>query len=577
MEENNKIIENRQDNNNTDRNKSMKNNQEKRIIEEFISEYNQYNIEKHTFLLGITNINNIAVECQKDNKYYQEKLSKEEISNLNDALEIYTIQSIYKLISNSLKQKKLNISTTKRNNIKLNLFLIDDNNDIHLEILLTEIPKQKLFKKKPINQENNKKNENDLLFIENNGDEEFEEEEDENENMVFLDDDSENNNQEEKDNFNLFNDTDKQKRLSRSMNITNENASNMYKIYNIINKLKNDIIYLKNFNDSKNDELNNNNNEIIEVLKEMQNKINFLNEENKKNKEEISLLKTMINTISITPGNEKNNSNFKISNNNQISIINNNEEEKSSKIKKLKIKKRRQKSDDILNSSRSNKLDEMQLNINKSNNNNFKLNNQQPNEEAIVSYLFKEKYKINEDDEEIDFTNEKLGDEGIEILSQISFNNLQKLSLDTNDIFEIKPLTNMDLSLLLVLNLDNNCISDINIFDKMKCNNLQTLWLNNNNIKDIDVFERAKLSKLQSLYLNNNKIEDITVFQRAKLGMLEKLYLRNNCISDISCLENISLNKIQLIFLNKNKVDYNSQVNKELVKRLKNKIKYFSY
>ena len=170
MEENNKAIENRQDNNNTDRNKNMKNNKEKRIIEEFFSEYNQYNIEKYTFLLGITNINNIAIECQTDNKYYQEKLSKEEISNLNDVLEIYTIQSIYNFISNSFKQKKLKISTTKRNNIKLNLFLIDDNNDFHLEILLTETEKQKLFKKKYINQENNNKNKNDLLFIENNGD-----------------------------------------------------------------------------------------------------------------------------------------------------------------------------------------------------------------------------------------------------------------------------------------------------------------------------------------------------------------------------------------------------------------------
>ena len=575
MEENNKTIENRQDNNNADRNKSMKNNQEKRTIEEFISEYNQYYIEKHTFLLGITNINNIAVECQKDNKYYQEKLSKEEISNLNDALEIYTIQSIYKLISNSLKQKKLNISTTKRNNIKLNLFLIDDNNDIHLEILLTEIPKQKLFKKKPINQENNKKNENDLLFIENNGDEEFEEEEDENENMVFLDDDSENNNQEEKDNFNLFNDTDKQKRLSRSMNITNENASNMYKIYNIINKLKNDIIYLKNFNDSKNDELNNNNNEIIEVLKEMQNKINFLNEENKKNKEEISLLKATINTTILTPGHEKNNSNYIISNNNQFNIINDNLKESSGKIKKLKLKKRKRKSVDYVN-SRANLIEEKQLNINKSNNNIFNYNFQ-ANGEAIGSYLFKEKYKVNENDEEIDLTNKKLGDEDIEVLSQMTFNKLIKLSLDTNDIFEIKPLTNMDLSKLQVLNLDNNCISDINIFDKMKCFNLQTLWLNNNNIKDINVFERVKLSKLQFLYLNNNKIEDITVFQRANLDSLQRLYLRNNCISDITCLEKISSNKIELVFLNKNKIDFSSQLNKELVKKLKNKIRYFSY
>ena len=575
MEENNKLVENKTDKNDNNNNteKDVKINQEERINEEFISEYNQFTIENYAFLLGITNTIKIIFECQTNDKYYQEKLSKEEISNLNDELKIYTIQSIYQLISNSLKQKKINIATTKRSNIKLSLFLVDKNKEFQLEILLTEIPKQKLYQKKPINLEIYKKNENDILLVENNGEEEFEEEEDENEHVVFLESDTENNQEEKNSNLNLNENTDRQKRHSKNRNINNENAFNMYKIYNIINKLKNDIIYLKNLNDNKNGELNNN--EIIEELKEMKNQINFLNEENKKNKEEISLLKATINTTILTPGHEKNNSNYIISNNNQFNIINDNLKESSGKIKKLKLKKRKRKSVDYVN-SRANQIEEKQLNINKSNNNIFNYNFQ-ANGEAIGSYLFKEKYKVNENDEEIDLTNKKLGDEDIEVLSQMTFNKLIKLSLDTNDIFEIKPLTNMDLSKLQVLNLDNNCISDINIFDKMKCFNLQTLWLNNNNIKDINVFERVKLSKLQFLYLNNNKIEDITVFQRANLDSLQRLYLRNNCISDITCLEKISSNKIELVFLNKNKIDFSSQLNKELVKKLKNKIRYFSY
>ena len=230
MEEGNKLLENRQDNNNADKEEKM--NPEEKISEEFISEYIQFSIEEFIFLLGITNQNNIVIECQTENKYYQEKLSKEEISNLNEDLNIYNIQSIYKLISNSFERKKINITTTKKNNMRVNLFLIDQNNDFHLEILLTETTKQKLLKRKPINEDNNKKKENELLFIEDNGgEEEFEEEEDENEHVVFLEDDSENNNQEEKDtDFNLIEDVDKQKRPSKKKNTNSENAFNMYKI-----------------------------------------------------------------------------------------------------------------------------------------------------------------------------------------------------------------------------------------------------------------------------------------------------------------------------------------------------------
>ena len=76
----------------------------------------------------------------------------------------------------------------------------------------------------------------------------------------------------------------------------------------------------------------------------------------------------------------------------------------------------------------------------------------------MESYIFKQKYKIKGSEDEIDLTNEKIGDNGLEILSLIEFNQIKTLSLVGNDICNIIPLRNMNFDQLLVLNLDNNKI-----------------------------------------------------------------------------------------------------------------------
>ena len=199
------------------------------------------------------------------------------------------------------------------------------------------------------------------------------------------------------------------------------------------------------------------------------------------------------------------------------------------------------------------------------------------NKSCIGVFLFKQKFKIRENESELDLTNKKIGDKGLESLSQIEFNDLKSLSLDTNGIFVIEPLKNLYLNFLEVLNLDNNSISDISILEYVKFPALQILWLNNNNISDISVFGRAKFNQLLHLYLNNNNITDISVFKRTFLYKLERLYLKNNKIEDISCIRDFELDKLKLVYLNKNKIDFSIEENKNIIRDLKKKIRYLSY
>ena len=196
---------------------------------------------------------------------------------------------------------------------------------------------------------------------------------------------------------------------------------------------------------------------------------------------------------------------------------------------------------------------------------------------SMENYIFKQKHKIKGDETEIDLTNEKIGDKGLEILSLIEFEQIQNLSLDDNIIYDITPLKNMNLQQLLVLNLDNNQINDLSILEKVKFHQLQKLWLNNNNITDIKVFEFVKFNLLQGLWLNNNSIEDISVFERMKLNQLQKIYINNNLIKDIDCLERIKMKSLTLLSFTNNKVDYTIPKNKGIIANIKEKLSYIFY
>ena len=48
----------------------------------------------------------------------------------------------------------------------------------------------------------------------------------------------------------------------------------------------------------------------------------------------------------------------------------------------------------------------------------------------MENYIFKQKHKIKGNETEVDLTNEKIGDKGLETLSLIEFEQIENLSLD---------------------------------------------------------------------------------------------------------------------------------------------------
>ena len=322
----------------------------------------------------------------------------------------------------------------------------------------------------------------------------------------------------------------------------------------------------------------------IDILKS---ELKILFEDNKKNKEEITTLKNVIILTSRSPLKEREITNIK-----EIKDIDFNSEEDNT-IKDMfqmhernnimfskdtidtasRKKKSRKKSSKKRKKTKSTKSKSRRKSVIFDENS----DEDNTNKSCIGVFLFKQKFKIRENESELDLTNKKIGDRGLESLSQIEFNDLKSLSLDTNGIFVIEPLKNLYLNFLEVLNLDNNSISDISILEYVKFPALQILWLNNNNISDISVFGKAKFNQLLHLYLNNNNITDISVFKRTFLYKLERLYLKNNKIEDISCIMDFDLDTLKLVYLNKNRIDFSREENKNIIRDLKKKIKYLSY
>lgn len=306
------------------------------------------------------------------------------------------------------------------------------------------------------------------------------------------------------------------------------------KILDYINELRQDILYLKSINNkdmqnhNENDEeikqLQIKNEKLIEEIDKIKNELKTLFEENERNKEEIISLKNIVNYKStptkeitniksekdIEINSDEDNTIKEIIQMNEKSIMFSKEALDTFKKKKKGRNKSRNKSRKGKSKSRPKSKSQRKSVLFDENNSKEENYN---NKSCIGVFLFRQKFQINENETELDLTNKKIGDRGIESLSQIEFTGLKSLSLDTNGIFNIQPLKNMFLNDLQVLNLDNNSINDISILEFVKFPSLQVLWLNNNNISDISVFERAKFSQLQHLYLNNNNISDISVLE----------------------------------------------------------------
>ena len=198
----------------------------------------------------------------------------------------------------------------------------------------------------------------------------------------------------------------------------------------------------------------------------------------------------------------------------------------------------------------------------------------------------------------LDLSFTQRGNDLLNKLNNINFDNLEELKLYTNKITDINPLEKMDLEKLQILHLNNNFIKDISPLDKMnliqlkqlflqnnqisdinplknvKCIYLEILFLDNNNIIDISPLSEVKFAGLKKLTLHKNKIQIIDVFEKVPFKNLEKLTLCFNNIYDISVFNKVNFLKMQTLWLYKNKFEYNEK--KDIINNLKKSIEDFN-
>ena len=189
---------------------------------------------------------------------------------------------------------------------------------------------------------------------------------------------------------------------------------------------------------------------------------------------------------------------------------------------------------------------------------------------------FGEKFKIIVDNKinQLHLMGRKYGNEILEILCNMPFNELKDLRLGNNLIDNINILEKYQFKKLEQLWLDNNKIQDITVFEKVKFNNLKILILEYNYISDIKVFIKANFEKLEKLNLNNNQISDITILEKVKFPEIKNLSFFQNNISDIKFLERVKFEKLISLDLRSNNID--KRIFSSTINELKNKIKFLN-
>ena len=183
------------------------------------------------------------------------------------------------------------------------------------------------------------------------------------------------------------------------------------------------------------------------------------------------------------------------------------------------------------------------------------------------------------------------GNELLQNISNLNFNELEELKLFHNKISDINPLKSMklenlhslhlyhnlitDISPLQVCNLEQlqnlylqyNNIRDISPLSKLNCTQLKILYLDNNQIVDISPLSNVKFYDLEMLTLHKNKIKNISVFEHVLFKKLKKLSLHYNDITDISILSKFRFFELESLWIYKNKFSYEN--NEKIIKNLK--------
>ena len=173
---------------------------------------------------------------------------------------------------------------------------------------------------------------------------------------------------------------------------------------------------------------------------------------------------------------------------------------------------------------------------------------------------------------QLDLGDKRYGNDILEIIYSMKFNNLYQLNLCFNKISNIDMLSKFQYQKLEVLKLNNNNIIDISAFQYAHFPNLKRLILNYNNIRVIDVFGKGNFQNLEDLSLNDNEISDISVLEKVNFPKMENLALFKNKISDISVFEKVKFPKLHSLNLTANSFD--RKLFSSLINKLRKSIKF---
>ena len=136
----------------------------------------------------------------------------------------------------------------------------------------------------------------------------------------------------------------------------------------------------------------------------------------------------------------------------------------------------------------------------------------------------------------LDFSLNKLGDDNIEKIAQLQFENL------------------------IILNLFGNNFSNYKLFDfctNKRFKNLKILYLGYNQFNINKINKIIDTSKLEEIGLTKGVFNDVSIhfIQYFNFNKLIKLYLHSNNLSSLSFTANLDLPNIKVIWVNNNSID----------------------
>ena len=209
------------------------------------------------------------------------------------------------------------------------------------------------------------------------------------------------------------------------------------------------------------------------------------------------------------------------------------------------------------------------------------------NLESLISAKFK-------NIEALDFSLNKLGDDNIEKITQLNFENLTFLNLFGNNFSDYKFFdlcnnknfknlktlyagynnfnknkinTTINTSNLEVIGLTRGVFNDESIYFILyfRFNNLQKLYLHSNNLSSLSFIANLDLPNIKVIWVNNNAIGDY--FPLCKYKTLEIINIRRNCIKYIGNLI-LFIDRfpgLKQIDISLNNIDFNDNKNKNII------------